>query len=101
WFLLTLFSGILLSILTLANVIDVALLHYPILVWSFFFGLVLASIVYLIKQTPQWRLQEWLAISVGTAIAIVISSLRPAQLPGEWWMMLIAGSIAICAMILP
>ncbi len=100
-FLVTLFGGILFSIFTLANVINYSLENYPILVWSFFFGLVLASIVYLIQQTSQWRIQEIIAISIGTAIAIAISSLRPAQLPAEWWMMTLAGAIAICAMILP
>ena len=100
-FLATLFAGILLSVLTLANVITYALEHYPILVWSFFFGLVLASIIYLFMQTPQWRWQEWLAIVVGTLFALAIISLRPAQLPAEWWVVLLAGSVAICAMILP
>lgn len=100
-FLLTLFSGILLSLLTLANIISYALATIPILVWSFFFGLVLASIIYLIKQTPQWRWQEYLAIIVGTVLALIIVSMRPAQLPAEWWMMSLAGAIAICAMILP
>ena len=101
WFLLTLFSGVIVSILSFANIIDYCLHHYPILVWSFFFGLVLASIVYLFQQTPHWRYQEWLAIAIGTAVALTISSLRPAQLPAEWWMMMLSGSIAICAMILP
>ena len=100
-FLLTLFSGILLSIITLANVIDHVLENHPILIWSFFFGLVVASVIYLMLQTPKWRWQEVVAIIVGTAIALLIVSLRPAQLPGEWWMMFFAGSIAICAMILP
>ncbi len=100
-FLVTLFGGVLFSIFTLANAISYSLENYPILIWSFFFGLVLASIVYLIQQTPQWRINEIIAISIGTAIAVAIASLRPAQLPAEWWMMMLAGAIAICAMILP
>lgn len=100
-FLLTLFSGILLSIISLANIITYALETFPILVWSFFFGLVLASIVYLIKQLPLWRWQELLAVIIGSVIAWLIVSIRPAQLPAEWWMLMLAGAIAICAMILP
>lgn len=101
WFLLTLFSGVLLSIALLANVINRALEGYPILVWSFFFGLVVAAGIYLIQQIPRWRFLEGIAIIVGIVIAVTIASLRPAQLPGDWWMVMIAGSIAICAMILP
>jgi putative membrane protein len=100
-FLLTLFAGIVLSIVSLAKLIHFALDTYPIAVWSFFFGLVLASIVYLIRQVTQWRWQELVAIVLGTAIAVTISLLRPAQLPDTWWMMMLSGFIAICAMILP
>jgi putative membrane protein len=100
-FLVTLFAGILLSVLTLANVISYCLQAFPILVWSFFFGLVLASIIYLLQQIAQWRIQEYVAIIIGTLVAIAIASLRPAQLPSEWWMMTLAGAVAICAMILP
>lgn len=100
-FLLTLFSGILLSIVSLAKVINHALEHYPIAIWSFFFGLVLASIVYLVRQTPHWRWKESISLLIGTIIAVTISMLRPAELPAEWWMLFLAGFVAICAMILP
>lgn len=100
-FLLTLFAGIVVSILSLAKLIHYALDTYPIALWSFFFGLVLASIVYLIRQVAQWRWQELVAIIIGTLIAVTISLLRPAQLPDTWWMMMFSGFIAICAMILP
>ncbi|MFT6102017.1 MAG: putative membrane protein [Granulosicoccus sp.] len=100
-FLLTLFAGVGLSILSLAKLINHMLDFYPIPVWAFFFGLVLASILYLIRQVRCWQLPQVIAIVVGTAIAIVISILRPAQLPDTWWMMMFSGFIAICAMILP
>lgn len=100
-FLLTLFLGIVFSIVSLAKVVSFSLDHYPILVWSFFFGLVLASVIFLIRQIQQWRSREVVAIIAGTLFAIVISLIRPVELPSEWWMVLIAGSVAICAMILP
>ena len=100
-FLFTLFAGIAVSILSLAKLINYALDTYPIALWSFFFGLVLASIVYLVRQVAQWRWQECVAITIGTLIAVTISLLRPAQLPDTWWMMMLSGFIAICAMILP
>ncbi len=100
-FLLTLFLGIIFSIVSLAKVVSFSLDHYPILVWSFFFGLVIASVIYLIRQIQQWRIKEVVAIVAGTFFAVVISLVRPVELPAEWWMVLIAGSVAICAMILP
>jgi putative membrane protein len=100
-FLLTLFSGIIVSVLSLANLIHYMLEVYPIPVWSFFFGLVLGSILYLLRQVVIWRSPQVIAIVVGTVIAVTISILRPAQLPETWWMMMFSGFIAICAMILP
>ncbi|MGS2717782.1 DUF368 domain-containing protein [Eionea flava] len=100
-FLLTLFAGILLSVISLAKLIHYLLDVYPIPVWSFFFGLVLASIVYLMRQVKQWQLPQVIAVVVGTGVALLISVMTPAQLPDTWWMLLLAGSIAICAMILP
>ena len=101
WFLLTLAGGILLSVLTFAHMIGYALEHYAILVWSFFFGLVVASALYLARQTPHWRWREVVALLCGSVIALTIASLRPVELPAEGWMLFLAGAIAICAMILP
>ena len=100
-FLLALFTGIGISLLTLARVINFFLDHYPVQVWAFFFGLIIASIIYIVGQTGAWRWRELLALVIGTGIALAISEAKPATLPGEWWMALLAGSIAICAMILP
>ncbi|TQV84824.1 DUF368 domain-containing protein [Exilibacterium tricleocarpae] len=100
-FLLALFTGIAISLVTLARVINYCLTHYPIHVWSFFFGLILASIFYMVRQTGAWHRRELLALVLGTGIALAISMAKPAALPGEWWMALLAGSVAICAMILP
>lgn len=100
-FLLAVFAGILLSLKTFAEIITLALDAYPILVWAFFFGLVLASIVYFALQEKGWRWQHWLACAGGAAIVFGISLASPAQLPGYWWMLFLGGFIAICAMILP
>ncbi len=100
-FLLTLFMGIICSIIIFAKFVSISLERYPILVWSFFFGLVVASVIYLVRQIPKWQVKELAALIAGTVGAIVITFVRPVELPSEWWMVLIAGSIAICAMILP
>ncbi len=100
-FLLTVFGGVLLSIFSLANLVHYLLEHHPLLVWGFFFGLVVASIVYIGRQLPIRSPAIWVGLIVGTLVALGISVGKPVQLPAEWWMVFIAGSIAICAMILP
>lgn len=100
-FLLTLFGGVLFSIFSLANLVNYALNHHPILVWGFFFGLIVASIIYIGRQLPLRSPGVWVALVLGTLIALGISLGKPVQLPSEWWIMFFAGSIAICAMILP
>lgn len=100
-FLLTLFGGVLLSIFSLANLVDYALNAQPLLVWGFFFGLVLASIVYIGRQLPLGRPAIWLCLAAGTAVALAISLGRPVQLPVNGLTLFLGGSIAICAMILP
>lgn len=100
-FLLAVFAGILLSLKTFAEIITYALDAYPILVWAFFFGLILASIAYFARQQSDWRWRHWLACALGAAVVFGISLASPAQLPGHWWMLFLGGFIAICAMILP
>lgn len=100
-FLIALFAGILLSIKTFAAVIEHALHEHPIWVWSFFFGLIIASVVLLARHITRWRLKDVVAVFVGTAVVVAISLAAPAQLPGYWWVMFFGGFVAICAMILP
>lgn len=100
-FLVCVFVGILLSLKTFASVITIALEHYPILVWAFFFGLVLASIIYLGRQQRGWRWPHWLGLFVGAVLVYAVSVATPAQLPGYSWVLFGGGFIAICAMILP
>jgi putative membrane protein len=100
-FLLTLFSGILLSIASLARVVNYSLEHYPILIWSFFFGLVIASIIYIFRQLPHLRWQEWLGLWLGTLMALGISFAPRIQGSDDLAAVFFAGVVAICAMILP
>lgn len=100
-FLVALFAGILLSIKTFAALIELALHEHPIWVWSFFFGLIIASVVLLARHMPHWRFKDVVALFVGAAVVVAISMAAPAQLPGYWWVMFLGGFVAICAMILP
>ncbi len=100
-FLGSLFLGIAISILSLARVISYLLDNYPIIVWSFFFGLVLASILYIGKQISKWNPFIIAAVTIGAAVAYYITIAAPTEAPNVWYFYLISGCIAIIAMILP
>lgn len=100
-FLLALFSGVLFSVFTLAKGISYSLQHYPILVWSFFFGLIAASALLLFRQLERKTAVELLCAVIGVVTAFFISSIGPGQLEDSYLNLFLAGSVAICAMILP
>lgn len=101
-FLASLFVGIFISIVSLAKMISWLLIHHPILVWSFFFGLVLASIIYIAKQVTQWNLVSGVLLILGAILAYYITTLNPlVSEHSSMSFMFLAGAIAICAMILP
>ncbi len=100
-FLLALFLGVFTSILSLAKLITWLLAEYPIIVWSFFFGLVIASIIYVGKQITNWRLVVILALIIASALSYLITIADPVGSPGSIWFLFLAGFIAIIAMILP
>jgi putative membrane protein len=100
-FLLALFSGILLSILTLAKGITWALETHPIPVWSFFFGLILVSVWHILRQVNIEHWSQWIALPVGMLFAYTITILNPLSMDPTNVNLVIAGSIAISAMILP
>ncbi|MCG2431274.1 DUF368 domain-containing protein [Aequorivita xiaoshiensis] len=100
-FLLALFSGVLISILSLAKLITWLLEFYPIAVWSFFFGLVIASILYVGKQISKWRLVVIFALLIATVLSYLVTIAEPIGSPDSIWFLFLAGFIAIIAMILP
>jgi putative membrane protein len=100
-FLLLLFGGVLLSILSLARLISWLLKAHPILVWSFFFGLVVASMIYVGRDVTKWSFRLVLAIVLGTLVAYLITVSEPVGSPESNWFLFFAGFIAIIAMILP
>ena len=101
-FLIALLIGIFCSILSLAKLISLLLEHKPIMVWSFFFGLVLASILYVGKQISKWNSLAVVALLSGASVAYYITTLQPLISENSSPLFLfLAGAIAICAMILP
>lgn len=101
-FLLALFVGIFVSIISLAKTIKWLLENEPVLLWSFFFGLVLASIIYIGKQITNWNFIAVLVLLIGAFVAYYVTTLNPLITEGSSSLFLfLAGAIAICAMILP
>ncbi|QFI37312.1 DUF368 domain-containing protein [Moritella marina ATCC 15381] len=100
-FLIVLLAGILTSIFTLARVITWMLNTHPIPLWSFFFGLIIISVNHMFKQVAFWKVSRFAAVIAGIGFAYSITVLQPLNLEPTSINILLAGSIAICAMILP
>ncbi len=100
-FLLAVFTGILLSVVSLAHILEHLLVTYPVLIWSFFFGLIIASAIYITRKISGWNAGKIIALIAGIAFAYAITEITPAQTPTALWFVFISGALAICAMILP
>lgn len=100
-FLLTLGCGIVASVLLLARPVTWLLEHQPVLIWSFFFGLIAASVVLCGKRVRHWSPGPVLGLAAGTALAWTVGVLQPATAPESLVYYFLAGALAICAMILP
>lgn len=100
-FLISLFAGILTSIFTLAKLISYLLVFHPIPVWSFFFGLILISVFHMLKQVKGINIGRIGIFFVGVIFAYVITVLNPIAMNPSSINIIIAGAIAICAMVLP
>lgn len=100
-FLLAVVLGIGISIFSLAKGLEYLLHHYPILVLSFFFGLILASAIYVGGSIKKWKAGTIIAGIAGVVVAYFITAISPAEANITWFFIFISGSIAICAMILP
>ncbi|MEM6543762.1 MAG: DUF368 domain-containing protein [Pseudomonadota bacterium] len=100
-FLLVLFAGVGLSILTLARGVSYLLENQPLLLWAFFFGLIFASSLVLLRQVKAWSLTRMLALGCAAAFALALAFTTTAALPQTNLVFFLAGFFAICAMILP
>lgn len=100
-FLLSIVFGIAISIFSLAKAITYLLITHPILIWSFFFGLVLASTYFVSKQIESWRFNRIIVFILGAVGAFFITVATPVETSIDLWFIFLCGAIAICAMILP
>ena len=100
-FLLSLVAGIGISIIALAGLMQMLLSDFPIQTWAFFFGLIVASSIFIIRGISGWKIREGLLLILGVALGAVICTLSPTQTPDGLWFIFLSGALAICAMILP
>lgn len=101
YFLVAVFFGMVASVVSLAKLLEFLFANYPIYVWAFFFGLILASVYFVGKTIEKWTISVVITFLIGTAAAIVISVLNPAAQNDSFYYLIICGVVAICSMILP
>lgn len=100
-FLVALLVGVLLSVFSLAKLVTWCLTYYPILTWAFFFGLILASAVVMVRGIKDFRGADLIPAVIGLALGLVICTMSPTKTTDGIWFIFLCGAISICAMILP
>ena len=100
-FLITVLGGIVTSLISLARLMTYLLDNHPILIWSFFFGLILVSSPLILRDVTKWSLGSVLSFIAGIIIAYLITIISPTETPTNYPFIFFCGALAICAMILP
>lgn len=100
-FVIAVLTGIAIAIFTLAKLLEYLFEHYPILVWAYFFGLIVASVYFIGKRVEKWNSSVIIFGIVGAAMAISITVLTPARENDAVWYLFLCGIVATCSMILP
>lgn len=101
FFLLAIFAGVGVAIISLARIFDFLFHNYPVYIWSFFFGLILTSVYYVGRTIEKWNWAIYIIFIVGAIIAIILTFLTPASENSGFLYLVICGVVAICSMILP
>ena len=100
-FLLSLVIGIGFSVILLAGLMQFLLEQCPIQTWAFFFGLIVASSIFILRGISGWNWRDGLMLVFGVLLGATICTLSPTQTPEALWFIFLSGALAICAMILP
>ena len=100
-FLLAVGIGILAAIFSLSKLLSWLLQNRPVFIWSFFLGLILASVLSVSRRVEAWRILTWLCLVCGTLGSYFLVGLVPVSTPNDYWFLFLCGAVAICAMILP
>ena len=101
YFLIAVFGGSIVSIFSIASLFKYLFIHYPILIWAFFFGLIIASIYFVGKRITEWNTSTIFSLTLGAIIAISLSFITPASENDNLFFVFICGIIGISGMMLP
>lgn len=101
YFLIALFAGVILAIVLLARIFDFLFSQYPVYIWAFFFGLILASVYFVGKTVDKWSISVSISFVIGTTLAVMFTFLTPATQNDNFFYLMICGVVAVCSMILP
>jgi putative membrane protein len=100
-FLTAVFLGVGLSIITFARLLDYLFVNYPVYTWAYFFGLILASVIFVGRTITRWNLSVIIAFLIGTGIAVLVAFMPIAGENASFWYLFLCGVVAVCSMILP
>lgn len=101
YFLTAVFSGSIVSVFTVASLFKYLFENYPILIWAFFFGLIVASIIYVGKRIKTWSKATIISLLIGTILSISISFMTPATENSNLFFVFLCGIVGISGMMLP
>ena len=100
-FLFWLAIGVIISVFSLAKLMEYVLVHHPVQTWAFFFGLIIVSAVFMLSDIKGWKGSDVLWLVLGADLGAVICLLSPTETTSDMWFIAVCGAIAICTMILP
>ena len=100
-FLIAVFLGVAISIVSLAKLLEYLFSQNKLLVWSFFFGLIVASIFFVGRLVNKWNTISISTLLIGISVAIGIAFLKPSEQNTEIWYLILCGVVAVSSMILP
>jgi putative membrane protein len=100
-FLIALGIGIGMAIISLARLLAWLLQNQPVMIWSFFFGLILASVFVILGKLKKWSWPAVIAFILGAILTYHLVGMVPLETPQAPWFLILCGALAICAMILP
>lgn len=100
-FLLWLAIGVIISVFSLAKLMEYVLAHHPVQTWAFFFGLIVVSAVFMLYDIKDWKGSDVIWLVLGVALGAFICLMSPTETTSDLWFIAVCGAIAICTMILP
>lgn len=101
YFLFAVFGGSLVSVFSVASLFKYLFLYYPVLIWAFFFGLIIASIYFVGKRIQKWNTTNLLILTIGTIIALSLGILNPASENSNLLFVFLCGIVGVSGMMLP